>query len=190
MASRLKALATRLNNPADTSAAWKFASLLLCMEVVACAAILQRVSCESPELPTHSMSQMPKDLSRERAACGCRYRNRLGGVHATSPAICQGSKPASSAPDAMELSSSVARIRATCCKPSTLQGERDYSQIKGQTGPLVYPAGFLYVYTVLAWLTKGGQIALGQIIFTMLYLINQCLVMSLYIHSQVGPRFA
>ena len=70
------------------------------------------------------------------------------------------------------------------------QGERDYSQIKGQTGPLVYPAGFLYIYTALSWLTQGGQIAIGQIIFTALYLINQALVMSLYIQSQAVPPWA
>ena len=70
------------------------------------------------------------------------------------------------------------------------QGERDYSQIKGQTGPLVYPAGFLYIYTLLAQLTQGGNIILGQMIFTILYLLNQALVMSLYIQSEAVPPWA
>ena len=71
-----------------------------------------------------------------------------------------------------------------------MQGERDYSQIKGQTGPLVYPAGFLYIYTLLAKLTQGGNIILGQMVFTFLYLLNQALVMSLYIQSQAVPPWA
>ena len=32
-----------------------------------------------------------------------------------------------------------------------LHGERDYMQLKGHTGPLVYPAAFVYAY---AWLYK------------------------------------
>lgn len=29
-----------------------------------------------------------------------------------------------------------------------LDGERDYRNLRGDTGPLVYPAGFVYVYSV------------------------------------------
>lgn len=29
-----------------------------------------------------------------------------------------------------------------------LDGERDYYNLRGDTGPLVYPAGFVYVYSV------------------------------------------
>ena len=38
-----------------------------------------------------------------------------------------------------------------------LEGERHYSHIKGVTGPLVYPAGFVYLYTVLHQITARGQ---------------------------------
>lgn len=31
-----------------------------------------------------------------------------------------------------------------------LDGERDYYNLRGDTGPLVYPAGFVYVYSVRA----------------------------------------
>ena len=33
-----------------------------------------------------------------------------------------------------------------------LSGERDYMLIRGGTGPLVYPAGFVYVFSVLRWI--------------------------------------
>ena len=36
-----------------------------------------------------------------------------------------------------------------------LGGERDYSKLEGDTGPLVYPAGFLYIYSALQFLTGG-----------------------------------
>lgn len=54
-----------------------------------------------------------------------------------------------------------------------MQGERDYSKLRGPTGPLVYPAGFLVVYRALHWLTNGGDVKLGQICFILIYLANQ-----------------
>ena len=30
-----------------------------------------------------------------------------------------------------------------------LRGERDYTKLEGDTGPLVYPAGFVYLYAIL-----------------------------------------
>jgi len=54
-----------------------------------------------------------------------------------------------------------------------LQGERDYAAIEGSTGPIVYPAGHLYSYTLLYWLTGHGQVALAQPIFVVLYLATQ-----------------
>ena len=37
-----------------------------------------------------------------------------------------------------------------------IDGERNYMNIYGDTGPLVYPAGFVYVFTMLYWFTKKG----------------------------------
>ena len=37
-----------------------------------------------------------------------------------------------------------------------LQGERNYINLKGDTGPLVYPAGFVYIFVFLRWLTDEG----------------------------------
>jgi hypothetical protein len=43
-----------------------------------------------------------------------------------------------------------------------LEGERDYTKIEGDTGPLVYPAGFLYVYSAVKFLT-GGRVFPAQV---------------------------
>jgi alpha-1,3-mannosyltransferase len=45
-----------------------------------------------------------------------------------------------------------------------VQGERDYTKLRGGTGPLVYPAGFVYVYRALYGLVgglKGGVTPAG-----------------------------
>lgn len=44
-----------------------------------------------------------------------------------------------------------------------LQGERDYRDLKGDTGPLVYPSGFLYIYSAFQYLT-GGLVFPAQVI--------------------------
>ncbi|XP_052732958.1 dol-P-Man:Man(5)GlcNAc(2)-PP-Dol alpha-1,3-mannosyltransferase-like [Vigna angularis] len=36
-----------------------------------------------------------------------------------------------------------------------LKGERDFRNLKGDTGPLIYPAGFLYIYSAFEYLTQG-----------------------------------
>ena len=43
-----------------------------------------------------------------------------------------------------------------------LEGERDYTKIEGDTGPLVYPAGFLYIYSAIKFLT-GGHVFPAQV---------------------------
>ena len=51
-----------------------------------------------------------------------------------------------------------------CCQCITnlVQGERDYTKLKGDTGPLVYPAGFVYLF---AWLkaATGGSVQAAQV---------------------------
>eukprot|EP01026_Neomeris_dumetosa_P022717 TRINITY_DN1957_c1_g1_i6.p2 TRINITY_DN1957_c1_g1~~TRINITY_DN1957_c1_g1_i6.p2 ORF type:complete len:404 (+),score=32.81 TRINITY_DN1957_c1_g1_i6:178-1389(+) len=68
-----------------------------------------------------------------------------------------------------------------------LDGERNYLNLKGDTGPLVYPAGFVYLYSGLYYLTQGGNIFLGQIVFYFLYVITQAIVLYLYIESELVP---
>lgn len=43
-----------------------------------------------------------------------------------------------------------------------LGGEFDYTKLRGDTGPLVYPAGFVYIFAALHWITsQGTNIGLG-----------------------------
>lgn len=70
-------------------------------------------------------------------------------------------------------------------------GERDYVNIKGDTGPLVYPAGFLYVYSVLHSLTDGGEnIRRAQYIFLGFYLATIATVLAIYYRARVMPPWA
>ena len=79
-------------------------------------------------------------------------------------------------------------------------GERDYINIRGGTGPLVYPAGFLYLYGWLKSLAIGGPKTMVEVedplgldgstsptairriqwIFVVLYLSNAAIVLALY----------
>lgn len=67
-----------------------------------------------------------------------------------------------------------------------VSGERDYTKIKGGTGPLVYPAAHVYTYTGLYHLTNKGQdIFLAQQIFAVLYMATLALVMLCYWQAKV-----
>ncbi|KAF1794640.1 Diphthamide synthesis DPH1/DPH2 [Phytophthora cactorum] len=70
-------------------------------------------------------------------------------------------------------------------------GERDYMQIRGDTGPLVYPAGFLYVFSFLHSVTDNGQnIQRAQYIFLGFYLIMIATVLAIYYRARVLPPWA
>jgi hypothetical protein len=65
-------------------------------------------------------------------------------------------------------------------------GERDYAQIKGGTGPLVYPAAHVYIYWMLYHITdKGTNILLAQRLFSILYLATLAIVMACYRKANV-----
>jgi hypothetical protein len=65
-------------------------------------------------------------------------------------------------------------------------GERDYAAIKGGTGPLVYPAGHVYIYSFLYHLTVNGtNILHAQWIFVGLYLATLYVVLMCYREARV-----
>ncbi|KAJ2720226.1 dolichyl-P-Man:Man(5)GlcNAc(2)-PP-dolichol alpha-1,3-mannosyltransferase [Coemansia sp. Benny D115] len=69
-----------------------------------------------------------------------------------------------------------------------LDGERNYLNLKGDTGPLVYPAGFVWIYQVLYRLTAGGaDLRLAQYVFMAVYLATLAAVLYIYKRTQVPP---
>ncbi|KAL7417347.1 glycosyltransferase [Mrakia frigida] len=86
-----------------------------------------------------------------------------------------------------------------------LGGERDYSQLKGGTGPLVYPALHLYLYTLLSYLPTAPPTAsslhlllpsdnlpthlLPQLVFLALYLAQFLLTAWVYYQADI-PQYA
>ncbi|KAL6500344.1 dolichyl-P-Man:Man(5)GlcNAc(2)-PP-dolichol alpha-1,3-mannosyltransferase [Orobanche hederae] len=70
-----------------------------------------------------------------------------------------------------------------------LGGERDYIKLEGDTGPLVYPAGFLYIYSAVQYVT-GGQVYPAQILFGILYVVNLGMVLLIYLKTNVLPWWA
>ncbi|RKP13555.1 glycosyltransferase, partial [Piptocephalis cylindrospora] len=69
-----------------------------------------------------------------------------------------------------------------------LDGERDYLKLKGDTGPLVYPAGFVYLFSLLSYITNGGSnIRLAQFFFAGLYIVTQGIIFVLYRKAKIPP---
>uniref|UniRef100_A0A0D6QY76 dolichyl-P-Man:Man5GlcNAc2-PP-dolichol alpha-1,3-mannosyltransferase n=1 Tax=Araucaria cunninghamii TaxID=56994 RepID=A0A0D6QY76_ARACU len=68
-------------------------------------------------------------------------------------------------------------------------GERNYGELRGDTGPLVYPAGFLYFYSIIYFLT-GGAVFPAQVIFGILYIINLGIIFLIYRKTNLLPWWA
>ncbi|KAK1093216.1 dolichyl-P-Man:Man(5)GlcNAc(2)-PP-dolichol alpha-1,3-mannosyltransferase [Friedmanniomyces endolithicus] len=69
-----------------------------------------------------------------------------------------------------------------------IAGERDYTKLYGDTGPLVYPAAHVYIYRLLHYVTNEGKdIRTAQYIFVALYLSTLALVMQCYRQAKVPP---
>lgn len=57
----------------------------------------------------------------------------------------------------------------------------DYSAIKGDTGRIVYPAGFVWIYALFFdWFDEGFDVYGAQCLFAFLYLVNLVYVMRIY----------
>ena len=64
-------------------------------------------------------------------------------------------------------------------------GSTDYKTLGGDTGPLVYPAGFLYIYRFLRWFVgdagrSAQAIRTAQWMFAGLYLLVLATVLNIY----------
>ncbi|XP_060604571.1 dol-P-Man:Man(5)GlcNAc(2)-PP-Dol alpha-1,3-mannosyltransferase-like, partial [Ruditapes philippinarum] len=71
-----------------------------------------------------------------------------------------------------------------------INGTYDYMQLKGDTGPLVYPAGFVYIFTVLYYLTDHGKdLRAAQFIFAVLYLLSLLVIFDIYRRVKKVPPF-
>ncbi|XP_014898106.1 dol-P-Man:Man(5)GlcNAc(2)-PP-Dol alpha-1,3-mannosyltransferase isoform X2 [Poecilia latipinna] len=71
-----------------------------------------------------------------------------------------------------------------------INGTYDYTELKGDTGPLVYPAGFVYIFTALYYITsRGVNIRLGQYIFAVFYLVTLLLVFRIYNRTKKVPPY-
>jgi len=70
-----------------------------------------------------------------------------------------------------------------------ISGERDYTRIKGDTGPLVYPAAHVYTFTGLYHIMdEGKDIFLAQQIFGVLYMATLAVVMLCYWKAKAGYK--
>lgn len=71
-----------------------------------------------------------------------------------------------------------------------LNGTMDYSKLRGDTGPLVYPAGFVYVYSMLYYVTSyGTNVKLAQYVFAALYIVLLILVFRIYDKTKKVPPY-
>ncbi|TKY87011.1 hypothetical protein EX895_003688 [Sporisorium graminicola] len=71
-----------------------------------------------------------------------------------------------------------------------IKGERDYARLDppNGSGPCVYPAAHLYIYSFFHWLTDGGaNILPAQHVFAALLTANNVLVALLYRHVGLPP---
>ncbi|NXN98227.1 ALG3 mannosyltransferase, partial [Rhinopomastus cyanomelas] len=69
-------------------------------------------------------------------------------------------------------------------------GTLDYTRLQGGTGPLVYPAGFVYIFLGLYYATgRGGDVRLAQYVFAGLYLLNLLLVFRIYSRTSKVPPY-
>ncbi|KAJ2789573.1 dolichyl-P-Man:Man(5)GlcNAc(2)-PP-dolichol alpha-1,3-mannosyltransferase [Coemansia linderi] len=72
-----------------------------------------------------------------------------------------------------------------------IAGERNYTKLRGATGPLVYPAGFVWIFGLLWQATDGGQdIRLAQYVFLGIYVATQVLLLAIYQKARVPPVLA
>ncbi|CCK68668.1 dolichyl-P-Man:Man(5)GlcNAc(2)-PP-dolichol alpha-1,3-mannosyltransferase KNAG_0B02260 [Huiozyma naganishii CBS 8797] len=64
----------------------------------------------------------------------------------------------------------------------------NYAEIRGGTGPLVYPAGHVWIYRFMYWVTNGMEdLAMGQQFFRYLYIGTLFFQLLTYYELQIQP---
>lgn len=72
----------------------------------------------------------------------------------------------------------------------TLDGVTNYGLIKGDSGPVAYPAGFLYAFELVRRLCDDGKnLVSAQVSFALLYLLQLILVFLVYRKCKVLTCF-
>ncbi|KAH8833871.1 mannosyltransferase [Flagelloscypha sp. PMI_526] len=70
-------------------------------------------------------------------------------------------------------------------------GERNYTSITGPTGPLVYPAGHVYIHDFLRTFTNEGlNIPRAQLVYAALYILHVSLASAIYFRAGGFPNWA
>lgn len=70
-----------------------------------------------------------------------------------------------------------------------LDGEFDYTKLRGDTGPLVYPGGFVWSYSALYFITRGGtDIATAQWVYAGIYVMLFAVIVQLYVRCKIQGR--
>ncbi|XP_033115206.1 dol-P-Man:Man(5)GlcNAc(2)-PP-Dol alpha-1,3-mannosyltransferase-like [Anneissia japonica] len=71
-----------------------------------------------------------------------------------------------------------------------INGTYDYMELKGGTGPLVYPAGFVYIFIGFYYATDlGTNIRVAQYLFAVVYMVNLLLVFRIYQRTKKVPPY-
>jgi len=71
-----------------------------------------------------------------------------------------------------------------------INGTLDYSKLRGDTGPLVYPAGFVWLYMGLYYITnQGANILVAQYVFAVIYVINLGLIFRILVRTRKVPPY-
>ncbi|RXW17967.1 hypothetical protein EST38_g7874 [Candolleomyces aberdarensis] len=71
-----------------------------------------------------------------------------------------------------------------------MKGQHDYSKISGPTGPLVYPAGHVWIHHLLYELTDGGKnMELAQHIYGVLYIATLVTTCAIYRKARGVPNW-
>ncbi|EKX45756.1 hypothetical protein GUITHDRAFT_108213 [Guillardia theta CCMP2712] len=72
-----------------------------------------------------------------------------------------------------------------------IKGQYDYAKLRGGTGPLVYPAGFVWIFSIFWYICdRGANIAKAQWIFYGIYLLTLAIVMKIYVRAKLAPGWS